>query len=109
MYMIDRKSDIAPPEIKTPVTKVSSSGDSDKAPLWPFIWTLFWFKAITLSATYYFATRSNADISILVATHWFWMIIPLAAMAGPFVFQWRLRRVRRKRAALLASEWMLDA
>src|SRR4051812_11697931 len=102
--MIDYKRDSAPPAISPPTAKTGPGPREDKAALWPFLWTLFWFKAITLGATYYFATRSNADISILVATHWFWMIIPVFAMAGPFIFQWRLRKVRRKRAALQASE-----
>ena len=105
--MIDRSTDFAPPAQKTPVETTSAPPPKDDhAALWPFLWTLFWFKAITLGATFYFATRSTANISVLVATNWFWLGLPIAAFSAPFAFRWRLHRVRRKRASLLAAEWM---
>lgn len=107
-----RTSETAPPPVETIVIPIKASPpppEDDHGALWPFLWILFWFKAITISATYYFATRSSADISILIATHWFWLGLPIAAMAGPVVFRWRLMKVRRKRATLHAAEWMVDS
>lgn len=76
--------------------------------VWPFVWTLFAFKLVTLAATWWFAIRSNETNAVLGATHWFWLFIPLIAISGPFMYQWRVRRVRRKRAQLQAAEWMVE-
>lgn len=82
--------------------------DDEFVGLWAFVWILFGFKAVMLLAILWFATRSSEDMSVLAATHWFFLLIPALAIAGPLMFQMRLRRVRRKRAELQASEWMVD-
>jgi hypothetical protein len=107
--MVSQTTDSAPPATHIQTTETQPQPEPERGAIWPFIWTLFVFKAVTLGATFYFATRSNADISILVATHWFWLGIPIVAIAGPMGYQWRVRRVRRRRAELRAAEWMLDA
>ena len=105
--MINRSTDFAPPVNQTTEQEnPAPPPKDDHSALWPFLWVLFWFKAITLGATLYFATRSTADISILIAANWFWLGLPIIAFSTPFVFRWRLHRVRRKRARLQASEWM---
>jgi hypothetical protein len=105
--MINRTTDFAPPTTTTTEQETPAPPPKDDhSALWPLLWIMFWFKAITLTATFYFATRSTANISILVATHWFWLGLPIAAFSAPFIFRWRLYRVRRKRASLQAAEWM---
>jgi hypothetical protein len=74
---------------------------------WPFIWTLFGFKLVTAALTWWFAVRSTETNAILASTHWFWLGVPALAISGPLVYQWRVRRVRRKRAQLQAAEWMV--
>jgi FtsH-binding integral membrane protein len=73
---------------------------------WPFIWTLFGFKLVTAALTWWFAVRSSETNAIMASTHWFWLLIPAIAISGPALYQWRVRRVRRKRAQLRAAEWM---
>jgi hypothetical protein len=43
---------------------------------------------------------------LIVATTWYWFLIPLAAISGPMLFRWRLVRMRRRRQQLRSSEWM---
>ena len=106
--MIERKAGSIPPTSAKPPRDAHEPQEDEKFSGWPFVWILFGFKFVVIVATYYFATRSTADISILVATHWIWIGVPVAALIGPFVFRRRLHRVRRKRDQLQASEWMTD-
>ena len=76
--------------------------------IWPFVWILFGFKLATATIIWWFAAGSSGTYSILAGTHWFWLLIPILAMSGPAAYQWRLRRVRRKRARLQAAELMVD-
>jgi hypothetical protein len=88
-------------------TKPQPSRD-EVASFWPFVWTLFAFKIVTMLVIWFFAIRSTETSAILGFTHWFWLFIPMAAVAGPMAFQWRLRKVRRRRAQLQAAEWMVE-
>lgn len=99
-----------PPSAPTaaPVERKPRPPAEERTNPWPFIWTLFAFKMVTAAATWWFAIRSSETNAVLGMTHWFWMIIPVVAISGPFLYHWRIRRVRRKRAELLASEWMVD-
>ena len=101
--------DQIPPTISIPVKEDSHSSreEGDFNP-WTFVWILFGFKAVALGAIIYFAAGSDADTAILTSTHWFWLVIPAVALSGRSAYQWRLRRVRRRRAQLQASEWMVD-
>lgn len=98
-----------PPVPTVPIeTKAPPRKPQELTSVWPFVWILFGFKFATALIIWWFAAGSEGTYSILASTHWFWMIIPLLAMAGPAAYQWRLRRVRRKRARLQAAEWMVD-
>jgi hypothetical protein len=35
-------------------------------------------------------------------------VIPVFAVAGPLAFHYRKRKVRRRRAAMVRSEWMIE-
>ena len=97
----------------SPITAApSGQGGPDRGEewigIWPFVWILFGFKLATALIIFWFAAGSEGTYSILAGTHWFWIAIPILAMSGPAAYQWRLRRVRRKRARLQAAEWMVD-
>ena len=106
--MSQQSTDHSPPLSPSPVGTVPEPSDDEWVGLWPFIWILFGFKVAMLICIVWFATRSREDISILAATHWFFLLIPMFAVMGPLAYHWRLRRVRRRRAQLQAQEWMVD-
>lgn len=80
----------------------------DRATVWAFVWILFTFKAATALIIWVIASRSAEATSILAGTHWFWLILPMIAVAGPLVYQVRVRRVRRRVRALRRSEWLVS-
>ncbi len=43
-----------------------------------------------------------------VISSWLWFAVLGVLLAGPVGFWWRLHRVRRNRAALQRSEWMIE-
>ena len=43
-----------------------------------------------------------------VVSTWIWLVVLGVLLAGPASYWWRLRRMRRKRAALQRAEWMID-
>lgn len=76
---------------------------------WAFLWTLFAFKITTVGVIWYAATSTHSDeTAFIVATTWYWFLIPLAAVTGPLLYRWRLIRMRRRRDQLRGSEWMGD-
>ena len=104
-----QKSKGLPPVTEEAPVNITPQQDEDELiGLWPFVWTLFAFKFVTALIIWWFAAGSEGTYSILVGTHWFWMIIPILAMSGSVAYQIRVRRVRRKRARLQAAEWMVD-
>ena len=80
----------------------------EKSTAWAFIWTLFAFKIVTILATFWAAAGSLEAGVILLATNWFWLALPVFAIAGPLAFHYRKRKVRRRRAAMVRSEWMIE-
>ena len=80
----------------------------EKSTAWAFVWTLFAFKIATLAAILWAAEGSGEATLVVAATNWFWLLIPAVAIAGPLAFHYRMRRVRRRRAAMLRAEWMID-
>jgi hypothetical protein len=106
--MTQQSTDQSPPQSSVSIDTDRDPSDDDWEGLWPFIWILFGFKVAMLVCIVWFATRSREDISILAATHWFFLLIPMFAVIGPLAYQWRLRKVRRRRAQLQAQEWMID-
>ncbi len=106
--MSQQSTDHMPPLSRPTVDTESEPSDDEWVGLWPFIWILFGFKVAMLLCIVWFATRSREDVSILAATHWFFLLIPMIAVMGPLAYQWRVRKVRRRRAQLQAQEWMVD-
>ncbi len=80
----------------------------DSVPVWAFVWTLFGFK-MAIVAVIVYSHPGHATNLLVLATTWFWLIIPAFAVAGPIAFRRRLWKVRRQRAALRRSEWLMDA
>ena len=74
---------------------------------WAFIWILFVFKMATVFMIWWAAQDYEAAI-LLTATTWFWLGIPAFACAAPFLFRYRLLKVRARRERLRRAEWMLD-
>jgi hypothetical protein len=106
--MSQQSTDHSPPLSPSPVDAIPEPDDDEWEGLWPFIWILFGFKVEMLICIVWFATRSREDFSILAATHWFFILIPMFAVMGPLAYQWRVRKVRRRRAQLQAQEWMIE-
>ena len=80
----------------------------ERTTVWVFVWTLFVFKVVTIGAILW-ASGGTGEAKVLVAaTSWLWIGIPIFAVAGPSALFIRRRRVRRKRQALMRSEWMLN-
>jgi hypothetical protein len=80
----------------------------EKSTVWAFIWTLFTFKIVTVGLIFYAAAGTHESFRVLLATTWFWFLIPAFAIAGPLLFRWRLIKQRRKRESLRQSEWSDD-
>ncbi|CAN5843548.1 MAG: hypothetical protein M3451_01115 [Chloroflexota bacterium] len=75
--------------------------------VWGFVWTLFAFKILTVGVIWYSATSTGThSFAMIAATTWYWLFIPIAAIAGPLMFRWRLLRMRRRREQLRGAEWM---
>jgi hypothetical protein len=75
--------------------------------VWGFVWTLFAFKILTVGVIWYSATSTGThSLAMIAATTWYWLFIPIAAIAGPLMFRWRLLRMRRRREQLRRAEWM---
>jgi len=79
-----------------------------KQAVWVFLWTLFVFKVATIGLIWYAAGNSAEAQAIIWATSWAWLIIPAAAIAGPFLFWRRKRKQRKERDRLIQSEWMVQ-
>jgi len=82
--------------------------EHDHGAAWAFLWILFAFKMATVFLIWW-ASRSYETGVFLLGTTWFWIIIPVLAFAAPIAFRWRLIRVRRRRAALQRSEWLVKS
>jgi len=89
------------------LTREQRREQDDRTTVWAFVWILFTFKAVTGVIIFLVASRSHEAGVILSATHWFWLVLPMVAVAGPLVYQVRVRRVRRRRRALQRSEWLV--
>lgn len=75
---------------------------------WTFLWTLFIFKLVTVCLIIYAASGTGESFVVTIANTWYWLAIPILALSGPLVLRWRMIKLRRKRAALRASEWNVD-
>jgi hypothetical protein len=97
-----------PPNIGPSPSEEQKRAEDEKTTVWAFIWTLFVFKILTIAAIIWAAEGSGEASIVLLATNWFWVLIPMFAVAGPLLFHHRLRKVRRRRSAIVRSEWMLE-
>lgn len=79
------------------------------AAAWGFLWVLFGFKIATVGVIWWAAMGSGEDLGVIIATTWYWMVIPIGALAGPLLIRWRMIKLRRRREALRRSEWLVDA
>ncbi len=73
--------------------------------VWGFLWTLFAFKILTVGVIWWAATGTGESFAMIVATTWYWLIIPIGAIAGPLLVKWRMIKLRKRRQHLLRSEW----
>ncbi len=80
----------------------------ERSTVWVFLWTLFVFKMATVGAIFWAAGGSTEAGVLLTATTWPWLILPAFAIAGPFIYYFRLRRVRARREQLRRAEWMIE-
>jgi hypothetical protein len=81
---------------------------SERTTVWAFVWTLLVFKIATV-AVIFWAAEGSGEAGILIwATTWYWLAIPIFAIAGPLVYFVRIRRVRAKREQLRREEWLVE-
>lgn len=79
-------------------------------------WTTFWMLAaakliiMIVLAFVGWATLPpiRRTLQVLVLLNWSWIALALVLTIGPALYWLRLRRVRRKRAALIRAEWRVD-
>lgn len=76
----------------------------ERQQLWIFIWILFGFKFVSM-AILIFWIEWDQLLYIAAMTSWWWIIVPGIAFSGPILNRLRMRRVRRKRAALRHAEF----
>ena len=86
---------------------IGMDGDG-KAAFWTFVGMILAFKVVTSIIIFIMAPSAPAAI-FLFAMQWYWLLAPLPMLVVPFLFWYRLRRVRRKRRQLILSEWAVDA
>jgi heme/copper-type cytochrome/quinol oxidase subunit 2 len=77
---------------------------------WTVVWTLFAFKMATVALVWFAANGSRDEgsrtDSLLVATTWYWMLIPAVAVSGLVAYRLRLRAVRKRAAQLRRAEFL---
>jgi len=81
---------------------------AERSTVWAFVWTLFIFKIATVAVIFWAAEGSGEAGLLIWATTWFWLGIPIFAIAGPLAFFIRRRRVRAKRELLQRAEWLVE-
>ena len=102
--MVAKTQSTAPP---TEQDIEAARAREERRAVWGFVWVLFAFKIATVVAIV-LAARSEEAVVLVVATTWYWLPIPVVAISGTLLFQYRLRRVRRRREQLRRAEWLLD-
>lgn len=73
--------------------------------VWGFLWILFVFKIVTVGIIWYVAAGSGESLSMIAATTWYWLIIPVAALSGPLLYRWRMIQVRKRRERFVTAEF----
>lgn len=81
--------------------------DAGRRAAWAFLWTLFAFKIGTVAIIWWAATANHSnELDFIVATTWYWFLIPIVGLSGPVIWRWRLIQLRRRRDQLRGAEWM---
>jgi uncharacterized BrkB/YihY/UPF0761 family membrane protein len=79
---------------------------------WQMFWLLAIGKLITMVALafvgYQLLHPARRSWSVLILLNWSWILLAAILVAGPTAYWWRLRRVRRKRLALIRAEWNVE-
>ena len=73
--------------------------------VWLMVWTIYLVKLVMIFAIFWSANSFEPTV-LVAATTWFWLGPAIAIGASPAAFRLRLRRIRKRRTALIASEWM---
>jgi len=98
-------------------TPPAGDGDYDEEQEWRrAAWTMFWlvvggklFIMVTLAIVALASMGPSRRAFIIVALwNWSWIVLAAFLVLGPAMYLLRLRRVRRKRAALIRAEWHVD-
>ena len=79
--------------------------DEDDASPWPMVWAIVIAKIATLVVIVIYAWGGEAT-ALIGATMLPWIVVAVALLSAPVAWQVRMRRVRRRRKALLDAEWM---
>jgi hypothetical protein len=77
-----------------------------------WIWFVIAAKIIALIALVVVAVAvlhpASHMLTFAVLLNWSWVLLGGALAIGPLLYWYRLRRARRKRAALIHAEWHVD-
>ena len=101
---LDRPRRAGPPARDRPD---ATSVDEGPGSVWLLLGTILAAKLATVLVVLWLAWSPEAG-ALVAATLWFWLPVAAALLASPALFRWRLRRVRAKRAALVAAEWAVE-
>lgn len=74
---------------------------------WVLVWTIYMVKFVMVFAIFWSA-HSFEPAALIAATTWIWLGPAIAIAASPAAFRYRLYRVRRRKARLLQSEWLVN-
>jgi hypothetical protein len=80
-----------------------------KRAAWTWFWMLVAGKLVIMIAIAIVGFKrlhpAHRNISVLLLLNWSWILLAVILVTGPVAYWWRLRRARRKRAALIRAEW----
>ena len=105
----------SPPRVPRP--RPALRGEAAEQAEWQrAAWTWFWMmvagKIVIMIAIaivgFHHLRPAQRNLQVLVLLNLSWILLAVARVAGPPAYWWRLRRVRRKRAALIRSEWQVE-
>ncbi len=79
-------------------------------------WNMFWLMvvgklviAIALAVvTFQLLHSAERSWRVIILMNWSWVLLTVVLPCGPAVYWFRMRRARRKRAALIRAEWVID-
>lgn len=79
---------------------------------WMWFWIMVGGKLVIMVALTAVALNSlhptTRGWTVVALLNWSWILLAGFIVVGPAAYWWRLRRVRRKRAALIRAEWNVN-